>query len=502
MPAIQQVPRPIDRFEDDEARSWIWIRDADRHYKIAFSDLALWLTAICPWIGKKLHPCQWWPGPFGKDRRYVLENEVKAIREAMDHECKVTHPPADPDVLSLAEIEKRCPAGTRGFLLYAYRNPERCPADCRLWSDELAAYDAAGKKREKLRHMRLSQVEKLLEASPKTKTPDLKPYTDLLGNVWIPPKLSRQWYGVGKERLIKAVKLKHKALDRRIRFLKPEDVPAEYRANRHTRYYLADDCRRIGEWLKRPSKKEKATVIIDTAVASGPIDCRLVYAKAKKEGISPRTVNAALRMVKGVISTRVGNRGGTTYWHKRNQRLPAAPSVSIPHPRLDVAIKFLTSIPNREEMAWPELERRAKLEGIPRTTLRRAHEALRRSDPDGSTLGTPTQPENRAESQPNASHQRTEHYKYPGHVKKPYRTGRKHIPEREPVLQFCYDEYVVKGQPRQEVLERAKTKYGQAYAPRADTAVKPFAHEWSERFNPPLPMERDTASAKFLMANE
>src|SRR5262249_20715305 len=147
--------------------------------------------------------------------------------EAIDRDCKVTHPPSDPDVLPLAEIEKRCPEAKRGFLLYAHRNPDRCPPGCRLWADKIVAYDAVGKKRKKLWHMRLSQVEKLLKASPNTKIPDLKPYTDLQGTLWLPPKLGRQFHGVSKQILLQAVKKKHPALGRKIRFLEPKDVPAE-----------------------------------------------------------------------------------------------------------------------------------------------------------------------------------------------------------------------------------------------------------------------------------
>jgi hypothetical protein len=325
MPASQQVARPIDRFEDEQGRTWIWIRDADREYRIAFSNLNHWTSNRCPYIDKKLRFHDR-PGPFGHVRRYLLEAEVSGIRDAMDCERKVTHPPSDPDVLPLAEIEKLLPTAKRGFLLYAHRHPERCHGHP-LWAAKLVAFDEAGKRRKKMWHMRLSQVKALLAAAPNTRTPDLQPYTDPRGNVWYPTKVARQM-GLYKEKLREARRRKHTALGRPIRYLKPKDVPAEFRANRQVYFYNADDCHCIEEWLKRTSKQEKAKAIICQAIRNGPIDCRTVITKANREGISRRTLGAA-RTAEGVKSTRVGNPiGGTTYWHRASQKLPSATAVS------------------------------------------------------------------------------------------------------------------------------------------------------------------------------
>jgi hypothetical protein len=190
MPAPQKTAKSIDRFKDEQGRDWIWIRDADRLYRIAFSNLALWLKQRCPWIDKKFHPHQVRICPSGWLRHYVLEEEVRSIRDAMDRDCKIIRPPTDPDILPLAEIEKRCPAAKRGFLLYAHRHPERCHGHP-LWAAKLVAFDEAGKKRKKMWHMRMSQVNALLAAAPNTRTPDLQPYTDPSGKVWYPPKVAR-----------------------------------------------------------------------------------------------------------------------------------------------------------------------------------------------------------------------------------------------------------------------------------------------------------------------
>jgi hypothetical protein len=504
----------IDRFQDDEGKIRIWIRDAAQVYQIAYSDLDLWLRERCPWIGKKLRRAQERIGPFGQPRRYLVESEVKAIREAMDRECKVAPAPAaDQDVLPLAKIEKLCGA-KRGFLLYAHRHPERCPGGLRVWAKKLPGFDEAGKKRKKLWHGRLSQARELLLATGNSKRPNLQPYTDPLGQVWDPPILARRLHGVPKQRLLDAVKRKHPALGRKIRFLGPEDVPAELRANRQRRYYLREDCRRIGEWLRRTLKKDRAKAIVDEAVRSGPIDCRIVIAKAAAEEIGQKTLDTARRAC-GIKSTRVGIRGGVTYWHRRNQRLPAAAPVDIPHPKLDEAIQFLGSIPDRESLAWPEVVRRADLKGVARTTLNRAVQCLPRGvqgEPAPTTArpgpltqagSTPRDPMLSAGGEATIAGVTgtTEHPDYPGHQKRPYTRGRHHSDEREVVLKACYDLYYVQHRPASEIQERAAGDYGPQYSPRDKRDVKRFACEWSRRFDPPLPLNRDEARSRFLRGN-
>jgi len=75
--------------------------------------------------------------------------------------------------------------------------------------------------------------------------------------------------------------------------------------------------------------------------------------------------------------------------------------------------------------------------------------------------------------------------KYPGHVKKPYRTGKRRDPEREVVLEFVYDQY--KSKSRAEVRQAAFKQFGRKHAPTDDEAVKTMAKEWANRFEPPLP---------------
>jgi hypothetical protein len=80
--------------------------------------------------------------------------------------------------------------------------------------------------------------------------------------------------------------------------------------------------------------------------------------------------------------------------------------------------------------------------------------------------------------------------KYPRHVKKPYTTGRPPDKDREPILEFCYDEYVAKRRGRKAVWVDSKKEFGPS-APRTKDDVRPFALNWADRFEPPLRMDRN-----------
>jgi hypothetical protein len=87
--------------------------------------------------------------------------------------------------------------------------------------------------------------------------------------------------------------------------------------------------------------------------------------------------------------------------------------------------------------------------------------------------------------------------KYPDHLKKDYTTGRKGNPNREPVLEYCYDEYFVKEIDWTSVFQQAKGLFQQRYRPQTREDVREFAIEWANRFIPPLPTNRQAAGEKF-----
>src|SRR5262249_26806370 len=88
---------------------------------------------------------------------------------------------------------------------------------------------------------------------------------------------------------------------------------------------------------------------------------------------------------------------------------------------------------------------------------------------------------------------------YPGHVRKPHRTGRKPDPETERLYKVCYDEYVVKDRTRSQVSGTAH-KECPGGLPRGTEeeigrAVTEYAKRFAKRYDPPLPMDPDKAKA-------
>jgi hypothetical protein len=80
--------------------------------------------------------------------------------------------------------------------------------------------------------------------------------------------------------------------------------------------------------------------------------------------------------------------------------------------------------------------------------------------------------------------------KYSGHVKTTNRAGRRPDPETEKILEFCYDEYVVKDRSRARVLDACRKRFGEE-APGSERAVGVYSDRWADRFIPPLPRKND-----------
>lgn len=79
--------------------------------------------------------------------------------------------------------------------------------------------------------------------------------------------------------------------------------------------------------------------------------------------------------------------------------------------------------------------------------------------------------------------------KYPGHAKKPYRTGRKADDGTAEVYEWCYDRYVLDLWTAARVFEKAKDEF-RGDAPSNVKYVAIYAERWAERFTPRLP-DRD-----------
>jgi hypothetical protein len=369
----------VDRFQDEQGKFWICIRDGAKRHNIPVANLHLWVKRVCSWTGKKLG-CRPNPKPGGS--RYVLESELREISEAIARGHKHRHSLSArnalpfPDALPFHEIRKRDRRAKPALLLYAHKHPDRCPEGKGIWADRLPGYDQNGKWRLRLWHARWSEVEALLQRSPNGTHIADQPYADAMGNVWIPTTLARQLYGVGKQTLVTARKQPHSALGRTIRFLEPKEVPASLRGNRQVHYHLKDDCRLIGEWQNRLPALKRAKQFLRRILADGPVEYTTIEARARDADLSTRTLGAAKQSL-GIKTTRVAFAGGPIYWHRSHQRVPVAPPVSPPHPKLDRAEQFLWSIPNFDAMPLPELASRAAQAGIARTTLGGAIRNLR-----------------------------------------------------------------------------------------------------------------------------
>jgi hypothetical protein len=82
---------------------------------------------------------------------------------------------------------------------------------------------------------------------------------------------------------------------------------------------------------------------------------------------------------------------------------------------------------------------------------------------------------------------------YQGHVKKQRRTGRPEDPGTAAVLKLCYDLYIVWDLSRSRVFNACEQRLGKAsIGCLADVATN--AKRWAGRFDPPLPLDPETAA--------
>jgi transcriptional regulator with XRE-family HTH domain len=80
--------------------------------------------------------------------------------------------------------------------------------------------------------------------------------------------------------------------------------------------------------------------------------------------------------------------------------------------------------------------------------------------------------------------------KYPGHIRKPHKTGRTSNPKREEVMEHCYDCHVLNGLSRKDTLQSCIDNFGEKRAPRWTDDVWDWCKELSTRYEPALPLAR------------
>jgi hypothetical protein len=338
-------------------------------------------------------------------RSYPIESELQEIAGARSSDSRpATELPryAPEDATPFAEIQKQFPKATERRLMWAHKHRG-------LWVDLLPARDKAGDVRDLL-HASLAEVKALLEdleaAAGRTVA---NPYLDPSGLELWPPELHRRNFGIRGAWLgaIRRSKKAHPALGSTIRYVEPSKVPLTIRGDRNVFYYAREDGLKLGEWLKRTTPLEQAKEFLLLLVANGPVEGSKSKKQARKAGIAKTTLQRAreaLQEAGRFKTSRVGYQGHKTkkkarkaetgfrtdsgsYWHLPDDEPPAAPPVSVPHPKLDRAMQILKSVPDCE-CDFPEAVRRAEQEGISRTTVQTAREMIRRAEQGNPTPAT------------------------------------------------------------------------------------------------------------------
>jgi hypothetical protein len=326
----------------------------------------------------------------------------------------------------------------------------------------------------------------------------------------------------------------HAALGRKIDFMEGyrsgsrtrvgfEDGASETQQGRRYRYsgfgYSREDGEKIKAYYEAKARGEigkvaMAAVFLKDLVSAAPVKAGDGIKKACDAGFSSFTFRKAFKPA-GLVCTRVGEE---SYWHMKDSAPPSIVS------KKERAIQFLkkllpsgTVVKAKDGMSifgrggFPlylfYLARNDA--GVQLTFLGKpGREGLHVWHLEGTDPKTKPKAlnaivasllEHGVALSPIAAPQPYDPVGYPGHEKKPYETGRKADQDRESVLKFCYDEYVVKGDPRDDVISAAQRFFGvvhQRYLCSKD-AVRDLACEWAERHSPPLPMNREIAAAKF-----
>jgi hypothetical protein len=88
--------------------------------------------------------------------------------------------------------------------------------------------------------------------------------------------------------------------------------------------------------------------------------------------------------------------------------------------------------------------------------------------------------------------------KYPGHRKKPHTTGPIPDPEREHIIEYCYDGRKIQGLGRSKILSNLQKLYPNSpNLPKHTDDIPRLVKEWANRHVPPLPLVQAEARERF-----
>jgi hypothetical protein len=250
--------------------------------------------------------------------------------------------------------------------------------------------------------------------------------------------------------------------------------------------------------LQREARDKAAKDALRQFLSAAPVAADEVAEWARSQGIATNCLARAAKAleVNYLWGERAGRRRGYCwFWGLPGQSLPRPEHT----PHQATAIAFLRETLAGGPLPLRRLKELAREKGIHADYLIRARRAagvVSEREPHGevrySTWRLAEQP---ATFAPARQAPGGADGKYPGHQRKPYRTGRRPDPDTEAVLEFCYDWYVVKGFSRAQVLTKAKSRFPNADSLNREHDVGRNARRWATRFEPPLPLERPTSPA-------
>ncbi|HLN30034.1 MAG TPA: hypothetical protein VK395_19990 [Gemmataceae bacterium] len=446
---MSKTSSKLDCFQDDEGRTWIWVRHATLKFRLPVSAILYAQDLRCPSLDRTIETNERLVN--GRRRRYALEADLAQMRAARARKAPPAQPSADADVIPLREAA-RVSGYTVAGLKWMLKNGSSAVANRTLWGEKRWQILEDGRRR-LTTHVSRAEMEQLREQA-KSKPDD--PDTVIAGRLTARQAMMK--YPVTDAGLRKA----HAGGE-----IDAKKMPVPKRSGRWTtrRYYLEKDVDAYAARLKAPSAIERAREFLAEALADGPKPFhQQILPQAKRHGISEKALRRAKKALK-VEATQPADRA-PSYWHYRSQKLPEVKPATRSSQAKDKALRFLRATAGYESLSLNQLVEKASGLGISKTTIRRALAAVKSGMAPAAVQ--PGQPANPPTQQDEA------------------RTGRPRSELTLQVQRFCYERYMRNGPgDKLPLIRREAARLFGVRAPKEDSHVTLYAKRYAEKTSSP-----------------
>jgi hypothetical protein len=362
------IDRPIDRFTDDEERSWIWQEDADRAFPvIPPRALQWWIEHYCRWLGKKLDVnYRMVPGTRRQrqyERRYVLEDELRKIVNAIAANKPFQSEADDDDTIPWPQASKI--SGLSKWELFRGHRRGCCLlGGKKLWSEKLLITDKRGRLFP-IRHYSQKEMVTIAEEAKRRRESiqSVETHSDPI----VAGYLSRTQFEAEFSDSYDSLRY-HWDISRKKRGLrggiKTKQVRGPGKGKSKLTYSRRKDTEKVVNERQVPSQLERAKGLLKEWLKDGPVRFTEIIKRGRLHDLSEKALRRGKRALK-VCATQRGYQS-PCYWHFREDlsKVPLAVPTPQQRPLREKAIVLIRKAMAEGATRFCEVKRLGLKDGI------------------------------------------------------------------------------------------------------------------------------------------